>query len=115
MTNFATDGDLAAAIRARVEETQDELFGLTAALIQCRSDSQSTPNPDFHAQAVAAQDVVAAWLEKLGAEVERWEQPPRYPVVAARLAGAGHGPSLAFNGHVDVVPAGDAAGWTHDP
>ncbi len=25
------------------------------------------------------------------------------------------GPVLGFNGHVDVVPAGDAAAWAHDP
>ncbi|MFT4038021.1 MAG: ArgE/DapE family deacylase [Thermomicrobiales bacterium] len=111
----ALDAGLAAAIRARVVETADDLFALTAALVQCRSDSQSTPNPEYYAQATAAQDVVASWLEHLGAEVERWEQAPRYPVVAARLPGAGGGRSLAFNGHVDVVPAGDPAAWTHDP
>lgn len=27
----------------------------------------------------------------------------------------GNGPALGFNGHTDVVPAGDAAAWTHPP
>jgi acetylornithine deacetylase/succinyl-diaminopimelate desuccinylase len=29
--------------------------------------------------------------------------------------GLGRGPSLAWNGHLDVVPAGDPQTWTHDP
>ena len=33
--------------------------------------------------------------------------------VWARLEGAGPGPCVHFNGHLDVVPPG--AGWTHDP
>ena len=35
--------------------------------------------------------------------------------VVGRLAGAGGGRSLILNGHVDVVPAGDASAWPHDP
>lgn len=31
------------------------------------------------------------------------------------LATIGEGPCLAFAGHTDVVPPGDAAAWTHDP
>jgi acetylornithine deacetylase len=49
----------------------------------------------------------------LGLEVERWVEPPRYPALAARLPGTGGGKSLAFNGHIDVVPVGDYSAWTH--
>ncbi|HTJ61625.1 MAG TPA: acetylornithine deacetylase/succinyl-diaminopimelate desuccinylase family protein [Candidatus Saccharimonadales bacterium] len=40
--------------------------------------------------------------------------PPRVNVVA-RLEGPDPHPTLHFNGHFDVVPAGDLAAWTHAP
>ncbi|SIO50624.1 succinyldiaminopimelate desuccinylase [Rhodovulum sp. ES.010] len=33
----------------------------------------------------------------------------------ARWGAKGHPKTLGFNGHTDVVPAGDTAAWTHDP
>jgi acetylornithine deacetylase len=92
-----------------------DLVELTQNLVNCRTDSQSEHNPEFPAEAQRCQDIVASWLEDLGAEVERWHEPLRYPVVAGRLLGSGGGRSLAFNGHVDVVPAGDLVAWSHDP
>src|SRR5207244_7150746 len=53
-------------------------------------------------------------VEYLAAE-GRPEHTSRYPrvnVVGARR-GAGRGPVVHLNGHIDVVPAGD--GWTVDP
>jgi len=37
------------------------------------------------------------------------------PNLVATLHGGGKGRSLILNGHVDTMPAGDAAKWTHDP
>ena len=37
------------------------------------------------------------------------------PNLVATLKGTGHGRSLILNGHVDTMPAGDRARWTHDP
>jgi len=37
------------------------------------------------------------------------------PQLAARVAGAGGGRSLLLNGHIDVVPADEADGWTSPP
>ena len=37
------------------------------------------------------------------------------PNLVARLPGQGNGRSLILNGHVDTMPAGDRAKWTHDP
>lgn len=106
---------LSSAIMDAVDANVDRLISLTQSLVGCRSDSQSQHNPEFESEATRCQDVVAAWLDDLGFRVERWQQPPRYPVVAACLPGAGNGRSLALNGHVDVVPAGDRKSWSHDP
>ena len=107
------DADHIAAVRAAVAAHDDELLELTRALIGCRTDSQSVHNPEFPAEAERCQDLVAAWLLETGAEVERWLEPPRYPVVAGKITGSGGGRSLAFNGHIDVVPPGNAQDWTH--
>ena len=109
------DPAVSAAITGAIDANVDRLVALTQALVNCRSDSQSLHNPEFETEANRCQDIVAAWLDDLGFTVERWQQPPRYPVVAARLPGSGNGRSLAFNGHVDVVPGGDRKAWSHDP
>lgn len=78
-----------------------------------------------------AQEHVAAQMQRCGLEVDVWEldfdQLRRHPafsmeeerehglgVVGAMGEDAG-GRSLIFNGHVDVVPAGDEANWDHPP
>ncbi len=78
-----------------------------------------------------AQDLMARWMAESSLEVDRWEidqeelkghpgyctEIPRdRPVgVVGTLPGVGDGPSLILNGHVDVVPPGDPALWTHPP
>jgi succinyl-diaminopimelate desuccinylase len=61
-------------------------------------------------------DVVANCLSGLGFSVHR----PAFGTGAAKVANLyarlGKGaPCLAFAGHIDVVPTGDKARWTHDP
>jgi len=107
--------ELASAIDRAVEARHADLLELTRALIACRTDSQSEINPEFEGEARRCQDIVASWLANLGAAVQRWDEPPRYPVVAGLISGIGSGNSLAFNGHVDVVPVGDSSAWSHAP
>lgn len=109
------DSAQALAIVNAVDANVDRLVALTQSLVNCRSDSQSLHNPEFESEATRCQDIVAAWLDDVGFTVERWQQPPRYPVVSAHRSGSGNGRSLAFNGHVDVVPGGDRKAWSHDP
>ena len=52
-------------------------------------------------------------LGTLGFETTIVEAAPGRPSVVARLAGAGGGPTLLFNGHMDVQPPGHQ--WTRDP
>jgi len=113
--NDRLDSGIVDTILGAVADQQNALVELTRTLIACRTDSQSEDNPEFAVEARRCQDIVAGWLSDLGAEVQRWEEPPHYPVVAGVVRGAGSERSLAFNGHVDVVPAGDTASWTHDP
>ena len=107
--------ELADRIVAAVDGLRGDLIDLTRELVSCRTDSQSADNPDFAPEAERCQAIVAGRLEALGIAVERWTEPPRYPVVAGVLKGSGGGRSLAINGHVDVVPVGETAGWSHDP
>lgn len=79
----------------------------------------------------AVQDLVAHLLAEAGATVERVEVDPavaradpdwpgdemprdRLPIVLGRLGRPG-GRRIVLVGHVDVVPTGDLATWTHDP
>ena len=105
--------DALARIDRAIDDAQDDLIAFTKALIACRSDSQSEDNPAFQGEATRCLDLIESRLEPLGFEIERWVEPPRYPALAARLPGSGGGRSLAFNGHIDVVPVGDDGAWTH--
>jgi succinyl-diaminopimelate desuccinylase len=76
---------------------------LTAALIRCAS---VTPADD------GALDVLAAALAPFGFRCTRVDRGG----IANLYARYGEtGPVLGFNGHTDVVPAGDPAAWTHPP
>ena len=81
---------------------------LTQALIRC---------PSVTPDAGGALDVVERQLKGLGFACHRlrFVEPGTAPVdnLFARLGSTG--PHLAFAGHVDVVPPGDAAAWTADP
>jgi len=78
-----------------------------------------------------AQLVMADQMRRMGLDVEAWvpesrdlETHPGFsmvsmgqprPVVVGRLRGSSAGPSLALNGHIDVVPEGDRSSWHEDP
>lgn len=89
---------------------------LAQALIRCKSVTPAD---------AGALDVVAAALTPAGFVVERktFSEPgtpdidnlyARRRSTAPHLHGA-EGRNLCFAGHTDVVPAGDASGWTYDP
>lgn len=83
--------------------------------------------PSLSGEETAAQEVVAAQLARGGLAVETWDidmpalaadpwfsaevDRPTARGVLGRL-GNGDGPTLLFDGHVDVVPAGDPGDWT---
>ena len=58
--------------------------------------------------------LLKGYLEANGVECELVARDPDRANLIARIRGAGDGPSLAFLGHTDVVPA-DAEEWAHPP
>jgi acetylornithine deacetylase len=70
-----------------------------------------TENPPGQEQEAA--EFLADYFADNGWSVERSEPRPERPNVVVRIQGREPGPHLLFDGHIDVVPAGD--GWSGDP
>ena len=87
--------------------------------------------PSWDGNETPAQELMAELMAGSGLEVDRWSIPmdevaahPHYAAEIERmeavglvgtLRGAGGGRDLILDGHVDVVPPGDDALWTHPP
>ncbi len=87
--------------------------------------------PSLGGQEREAQDAVAAAMQQFGLDVDAWDldfaairSHPQFNMeveradgrgVVGTLKGSGEGRDLIFNGHVDVVPPGDAANWRFPP
>jgi acetylornithine deacetylase len=117
-----TQPTIADAVAAR----RDDIVALASELIAFDTTAGDDPR-----QLAPLQEHLAERLVRAGAEVDLWtpddavvagsrQVPPGFsfrgrPQLAARFAGRGDGPSLLFNGHVDVVSAEPRAEWTGDP
>jgi acetylornithine deacetylase/succinyl-diaminopimelate desuccinylase-like protein len=86
---------------------RDEVTELLQELI--RIDTTNPPGNE-----TAAAEVLQAYLEDSGAEVELYARIPERANLVARIPGRGDGPTLLLLSHTDVVLA-DAAEWTADP
>jgi succinyl-diaminopimelate desuccinylase len=103
------------AVLQRLSDKADEIVALTQALVRV-----PTVNPPGDAYGACA-ELVGERLRRRGFDVTylRAEGTPgdsaRRPRinVLARREGARPGPCVHFNGHIDVVPAGQ--GWTFEP
>jgi acetylornithine deacetylase len=88
--------------------------------------------PSVTGDEAAIQRFLSDYMKKVGLEVDMWEtdweklkQHPGYrpvnrgyegrPNIVATLKGTGGGRSLLLNGHTDVIPVGDGAGWSDNP
>jgi acetylornithine deacetylase/succinyl-diaminopimelate desuccinylase-like protein len=83
----------------------DEVVDLTRRLLRVDSTNGNE---------TAVAEVLGGYLAAHGVAVELAGPDPARQNLIARLPGSGGGPSLAFVGHSDVVPA-DARDWTHPP
>lgn len=85
---------------------REELLTILQKLIQQKSE-----NPP--GQEEGAAKYVKNVLEEHGIKAELSYVKPGRPNVYARLKGKKPGPTMIYNGHLDVVPAG--TGWMYDP
>ncbi len=92
----------------RIEEDRDLLVGFLRDFIRCAS-----PNPP--GDTLAAARHVRALLDAHGADYRVIAPNETMPNIIAAFDCAKPGRHLALNGHIDVFPAGDGAGWTKDP
>jgi len=89
------------------EDWTEELVDLLERLIRIE-----TENPPGNERPCT--EFVVEWFSDRGIDAELVGDPyPDRPQAVARI-GEGN-PTFVFNGHVDVVPAGDRDRWNHDP
>jgi succinyl-diaminopimelate desuccinylase len=103
------------ALLAAIDACADEIVALTQALVRVPSVNPPGANYreccDLIANRLAPRGFAVALLRAEGAPGDRADYP-RWNVVARR-EGARAGPCVHFNGHIDVVEAGQ--GWSIDP
>ena len=85
----------------------DEVLAVARSLLAARSENPGGTEDE-------AAEVAAGVLEGLGAVPEIVRGEAGRPSVVATI-GDGDGPALAWNGHLDTVPAGSLDTWTADP
>jgi len=86
----------------------DELLVCARSLVRAASE-----NPPGDERAVA--EAVRPWLDDLGCRVQAVEPAPGRVSLVGVCDSLRPGPTLAVNGHLDVVPAGPADQWEHSP
>lgn len=103
------------ALFSRIDDQADALIGLTRDLV--RIPTVNPPGDAYGACAellgdrLQASNFDVSYIRAKG-EIGDSDRYPRMNVVGRRQ-GAGSGPTVHFNGHIDVVEAG--LGWTVDP
>ena len=90
----------------------DELIAFTQEIVRINS-VYDPEKPGANEEAAA--NYIAQFLRQEGFEVHFEEVVPGRPNVIAFLRGSEPGKTILFEGHTDVVTAGDADQWTHDP
>ena len=115
----------AARVLASVDAMTESMVGEISTLVRIPSVSGTDAENE-------AQHHMAALMRDGGLDTDLWQidlgamfASPDFPGVevdrreawglVGRLPGAGDGPTLMLNGHVDVVPIGDPAAWTFPP
>lgn len=97
--------------------TEEKWLDLATELIktgQPRSGNPLDPDmPGGEEEAIAM--LTAGKLEALGMDVKTYSAVPGRPNVVGTLKGAGDGPSLMMNDHLDTYPVVDPVKWTMTP
>lgn len=111
---------MSSGLAEAVEGQKDGLYSLLRELISFRTESQAKEATHFPDEVRRCASFTEEFLREAGFTIETWDVGPSatfdaHPVIVARREGSGGGRSIAFNGHLDVVPVGDASAWDHDP
>jgi succinyl-diaminopimelate desuccinylase len=97
-----------AKLLERIEADRDLLIGFLRDFIRCPS-----PNPPGDTRAAAAH--IRKLLDARGVGYRVIAPNQTMPNLVASFNAGKPGRHLALNGHIDVFPVGDGAGWTRDP
>lgn len=106
------------AVLAAVDASAAGMAAALADAIRIPSINPKYPGQEY-SKLVGAEGDVSSLMADLyragGAEVEFVEAEKGRANACGRVRGQGGGRSLAFNGHVDVVPAESTSGWSSKP
>src|SRR5271170_4041748 len=100
--------DRKAKLLERIEADRELLIDFLRGFIRCAS-----PNPPGDTRAAAAH--VRKLLDARGVPYRVIAPQETMPNLVATFDAGKKGRHLALNGHIDVFPVGDGAGWTRDP
>lgn len=110
-----TDADQRTAAFKAVDALRDAMVSVLSTIISIPSVNPKYPGQVYD-DIVGAEGTVSELLaeiyEDAGAQVDKWAVEPRRTNAVGTISGTGRGRSLIFNGHVDVVPPGNADRWT---
>ena len=105
-------------VSREVENSKDQILEFLSTLIRFRTPSQDPADKHFREDIQKLHSCIGEALREVGFGLDSWLAPPmsfdEHPVLVGKLPGAGEGPSIALNGHVDVVPTGDTSAWQHE-
>ena len=106
-------------ISRQIDDTQADVLEFLSTLVRFRTPSQDPADEHFVDDIRKLHAFLGEHLESHAFSTQTWLAPPmsfpKHPVLVGTLKGSGDGPSIALNGHVDVVPTGDTSAWEHDP
>jgi len=97
-----------AQLLARIEADRERLIGFLRGFIRCAS-----PNPPGDTREAAAH--IRKLLDEHGLPYRVIAPQETMPNLVATFEAGKPGRHLVLNGHIDVFPVGDGAGWTRDP
>jgi acetylornithine deacetylase len=100
--------ELERRVVAAVDANEERLVDTLRELVRFR-----TPNPPGGNEG-PAQDWMEERFRRLELEIDRWDALPGRPNVIGTLRGAGGGPSVALNSHIDVCEDRLLEEWSSD-
>ena len=114
----AAADDLTDRVLGQVEEGREALLSAISEAVRIPSVNPRYPGQVYEDVVGGEGEVsrfAAGLYREFGAEVDVFAVEAGRENAVGRIPGTGGGRSLIYNGHVDVVPAGQVENWRHDP